>query len=69
MDILLQADYMQWQDTPKHCRELIISDYTFDRIAKDDITMSEWWLMMLASYLAQFQFMIIIYKEISHDVN
>ena len=54
MDILLQADYMQWQDTPKHCRELIISDNTFDRIAKDDITMSEWWLMMLASYLAQF---------------
>ena len=45
----------------------MISGHTFDRIAKDDLTMSKWY--RLASYLAQFQFMIIIYKEISHGVN
>ena len=39
MDILLQVDYKQWQDTPKHFRAFIISDHTFD-IAKDDLTMS-----------------------------
>ena len=38
MDILLQVDYKQWQDTPKHCRAFIISGHTFDIITKDDFT-------------------------------
>ena len=57
MDILSQVDYKQWQDTSKHCRAFIISDHTFDIIAKDDFTMSKWY--RLASYLPQ----------ISHGVN
>ena len=60
MDIL-------WQDTPKNCRAFTISNHTFDIIAKDDLTMSKWY--RLASDLAQFQLMIIIYYEISYGVN
>ena len=37
MDILLQMDYKQWQDTLKHYRAFIISDHTFDIIAKVDL--------------------------------
>ena len=59
MDILVQVNYKQWQDTPKHCKAFIISDHIFDIIVKDDLTMSKWY--RLASYLAQFQLMIIIY--------
>ena len=63
MDILLQVDYKQWQDTPKHYTAFIIFDHTFDIIAKVDPTMSKW--CRLASYLAQFQLMIIIYHMVS----
>ena len=44
MNILLQVDYMQWQDTPKHCRSFIIFDYNFGEIVKDNLTLSKWWL-------------------------
>ena len=41
IDILIQADYRKWQDTPKYCEALINSDQNFDRIAKCDLTMSK----------------------------
>ena len=44
MDILLQVDYMQWQDTPNHYKSFVISDHNFAKIVKDDLTLSKWWL-------------------------